>query len=165
MKCLEGSWYLKVASSQEFQTVSLTSGHLLGEQGHHLGEVDGPGGLAYQVVGLRVWDWSSDAHKGGLQVVGSDDSILVHVNDSKSFLELLNLFLTEQGEDVGTRLFGLLWSFSRLKQEYLCKGWLFEIRSEHFLKLYYFSKQTLHPLPSQSDIYLCKLVGRYSVWS
>ena len=102
---------MKVASTHEIQTVSqsvLTSRHLLGEQGDHLGEVDRAGGLAYQVVGLGIRDWSSDTHEGGLQVVGSDDSILVHVNDSKSFLELLNLFLTEQGENVGTRLLGLL---------------------------------------------------------
>ena len=99
---------MKVASSEELQTVCLTSRHFLCEQGHHLGEVDRSRSLAYQVVGLRIRDWSSNTHKGGLQVVGSDDSILVHVNNSKSFLELLNLFLTEQGENVGTRLLGLL---------------------------------------------------------
>merc|ERR1719400_842983 len=65
-----------------------SSRHLLGEQGDHLGEVDRAGGLAYQVVGFGIRDWSSDTDEGGLQVVGCDDSILVHVNDSKSFLDV-----------------------------------------------------------------------------
>ena len=97
----------------------LTSGHLLCEESDHLGEVDGSRGLPDQVVGLGVWDGSTDADEGGLQIVGGDDAILVNVDDAESLLELLDLFLTEQGEDVGTRLLGLLWSFSWLKRRRL----------------------------------------------
>ena len=49
-----------------------------------------------------------DRLHGVLQILGGDDPVLVHVDDTKSFLELLDPFLTEQGEDVGARLFGLL---------------------------------------------------------
>ena len=46
--------------------------------------------------------------KGLFQVRSGDDSVLVVVDDAERLLELLDLFLTEQGEDVGTRLLGLL---------------------------------------------------------
>ena len=38
--------------------------------------------------------------EGGFEVGGGDDSILVVVDDAESFFELLDLFLTEEGEDV-----------------------------------------------------------------
>jgi len=77
-----------------------SSGHLLGEQCHHLGEVDGSGGLSHHVGSLAVAYWPSDGGEGGFEVGGGDDSILVVVNDAESFFELLDLFLTEEGEDV-----------------------------------------------------------------
>lgn len=85
-----------------------TSSHLLCEQCDHLGEVDWAGSLADQVVGLSVGDRSPNVDKGGHEVLGCDDAVLVNVNDAKGFLKLLNLFLTEEGEDVGTRLLSLL---------------------------------------------------------
>ena len=86
----------------------LTSGHLLCKQRDHLGEVDGAGRLAHQVVGLGVCDGAADVHEGGLEVGGGDDAVLVNIDDSKSFLEFLNLFLAEEREDVRSRLLCLL---------------------------------------------------------
>ena len=88
--------------------VCLTSSHLLCEECDHLGEVDWARGLADQVVGLSVGDGSPNVDKGGHEVLGCDDAVLVNVNDAKGFLELLNLLLTEECEDVGTRLLSLL---------------------------------------------------------
>lgn len=77
-----------------------SSGHLLGEQCHHLGEVDRSGGLSHHVGSLAVAYWPADGGEGGFEVGGGDDSILVVVDDAESFFELLDLFLTEEGEDV-----------------------------------------------------------------
>ena len=88
--------------------VCLTSSHLLCEECDHLGEVDWARGLADQVVGLSVGDGSPNVDKGGHEVLGCDDAVLVNVNDAEGFLELLNLLLTEECEDVGTRLLSLL---------------------------------------------------------
>merc|ERR1719458_2178910 len=77
-----------------------TSGHLLCEEGDHLGEVDGARRLAHHVVRLGVADGAADALEGLLEVGGSDDAVLVVVDDAEGLLELLDLLLAEQGEDV-----------------------------------------------------------------
>merc|ERR1719431_1276160 len=77
-----------------------TSGHLLCEEGDHLGEVDGARRLAHHVVRLGVADGAADALEGLLEVGGSDDTVLVVVDDAEGLLELLDLLLAEQGEDV-----------------------------------------------------------------
>ena len=86
----------------------LTSSHLLCKECDHLGKVNWSGSLADQVVGLCVCDGSPNVDKGGLEVRGCDDAILVNINDAKGFLELLDLLLAEECEDVGTRLLRLL---------------------------------------------------------
>ena len=95
----------------------LTSSHLLCKKGDHLSKVDGSWSLTDEVISLCICDWSSNIHKGSFEVVGSDDAILVDINDTKCFLEFLDLLLTEQGEDVRSGLLGLLGSFSGLKKE------------------------------------------------
>lgn len=77
-----------------------SSGHLLGEQCDHLGEVDRSRGLSHHVSSFAVAYWPADGGEGGFEVGGGDDSILVVVNDTESFFELLDLFLAEEGEDV-----------------------------------------------------------------
>ena len=93
----------------------LTSGHLLCKQRDHLGEVDGPRSLPDQVVGLAVCDGPTNVDEGSLEVISCDNTILVHINDAKGFLEFLDLLLTEEREDVRTRLLCLLRSLSRLE--------------------------------------------------
>jgi len=90
-----------------------SSGHLLCEECHHLGEVDGTRGLSDHVSTITVADRLTDRREGRLEVGSSDDSILVVVNDTESLLELLDLLLAEEGEDVGAALLGLLGSFRR----------------------------------------------------
>jgi hypothetical protein len=46
--------------------------------------------------------------EGSLEVVGSDDAVLVGVDDAEGLLELLDLLLAEEGEDVRPGLLGLL---------------------------------------------------------
>jgi len=88
-----------------------SSGHLLSEECDHLGEVDGSWGLSHHVSSITVTYRTSDTLEGGLEVGGGDDAVLVVVDDAECLLELLDLFLAEQGEDVGARLLGLLGSF------------------------------------------------------
>jgi hypothetical protein len=77
-----------------------TSGHLLGEECDHLGEVDGAGRLAHHVARFTVADGPPDGGEGSLEVGRSDDAVLVIVDDAESLFKLLNLFLAEEGEDV-----------------------------------------------------------------
>merc|ERR1712024_312863 len=48
--------------------------------------------------GLGVADGAADALEGLLEVGGSDDAVLVVVDDAEGLLELLDLLLAEQGE-------------------------------------------------------------------
>ena len=108
MKILSFQWVVN-------DTNILTSRHFLSEECDHLGEVDGPRGLSDQVVGLAVCDRPTNVDEGSLEVISCDNTILVHINDAKGFLEFLDLLLTEEREDVRTRLLCLLRSLSRLE--------------------------------------------------
>merc|ERR1719391_1878176 len=103
----------KMAGGTDNHIIIISSScHLLCKKGDHLSEVDGSWSLTDEVISLCICDWSSNIHKGSFEVVGSDDAILVDINDTKCFLEFLDLLLTEQGEDVRSGLLGLLGSFS-----------------------------------------------------
>merc|ERR1719205_72983 len=94
-------WPLISKASNDLNMVIVgTSGHLLCEEGDHLGEVDGARRLAHHVVRLGVADGAADALECLLEVGGSDDAVLVVVDDAEGLLELLDLLLAEQGEDV-----------------------------------------------------------------
>ena len=56
-------------SSEPEKTLSFTSGHLLREEGDHLGEVDGAGGLPQHAVHLGVSSWSAYTEKRANVVV------------------------------------------------------------------------------------------------
>ena len=109
---------LKIKSQGALKNEGLTASHLLCKEGHHLGEVDGSGGLTNHVVGFTVWNRSANGSKGSFQVVCGDDSILVNVNDTESFFELLDLLLAEEGKDVWAGLLGLLGSL-RLQRKFM----------------------------------------------
>jgi hypothetical protein len=63
---------------------------------------------------LIICNLLTNGGKGSFEIVGSDDTILVRINNAKGLLELLDLLLAEEREDVGSGLLGLF-SFGRLK--------------------------------------------------
>merc|ERR1711944_120315 len=67
-----------------------TSRHLLCEESDHLGEVDGSWSFTNKIVSLGISDGTTNVDEGGLQVIGSDDAVLVNVDDAESLLELLD---------------------------------------------------------------------------
>jgi len=75
--------------------------HLAGEQGHHLGEVHGSGGLVQHTLGLAGADGLAVVAEGSHEVRGRDETVLVTVHDAEGLLELLDGGVGEGVEDVG----------------------------------------------------------------
>merc|ERR1719468_154002 len=85
-----------------------SSSHLLSKHGHHLCKVNRSRSLSKHTRDFTVGHRSANLVEGRLQVVSGHNTILVSIDDTESLFELLDLFLAEQGEDVGTGSLGLL---------------------------------------------------------
>jgi len=77
------------------------TGHLAGEQGHHLGEVHGSVGLIEHGLGLSASNGLAVVTESSDKVVGAEETILVDVHNAESLLELLNSGVGEGVENVG----------------------------------------------------------------
>jgi len=77
------------------------AGHLVGEQGHHLGEVHGSIGLIKHVLCVTGGDGLAVVSEGGHKVISREEAVLVDVHDAESLLELLDGRVGEGVENVG----------------------------------------------------------------
>jgi len=78
-----------------------TAGHLLGEQGDHLGEVHGSVSLIKHVLGITGGDGFAVVGEGGHEVISRQKAVLVAVHDAEGLLELLDGGVREGVENVG----------------------------------------------------------------
>jgi hypothetical protein len=77
------------------------AGHLVGEQGHHLGEVHWAGSLIEHALGLTAGDGLAVVGEGLHEVISGQQTVLVDVHDAKGLLELLDGRVGEGVENVG----------------------------------------------------------------
>jgi len=77
-----------------------TTSHLGGEKGDHLGEVHGSINLIEHSLGITTTNALSMGSKGGHEVGGGEEAVLVSIHDTKSLLELLDGRVGEGLEDI-----------------------------------------------------------------
>jgi len=77
------------------------AGHLVGEQGDHLGEVHGSVSLIKHALGITAGDGLAVVGEGSHEIISGEETVLVDVHDAKGLLELLDGRVGEGVEDVG----------------------------------------------------------------
>merc|ERR1711887_88345 len=77
------------------------TGHLAGEECHHLCEVHGSVNLVKHGLSFSSTNVLSVCCEGGDEVGGGKKTVLVSVHDAEGFLELLDGGVGERFEDVG----------------------------------------------------------------
>ena len=87
---------------------------LLTEEREEAGEVDVSGSFLDHVFQVRCWGIFAHGRERASEIFRADETVTILVDHVEGFLELLNLRLTEQSEDIGGGLLGLLLSGSLL---------------------------------------------------
>jgi len=77
------------------------AGHLVGEEGDHLGEVHWAISLIEHVLGITGGDGLAVVGEGSDEVIGREEAVLVDVHDTEGLLELLDGRVGEGIENVG----------------------------------------------------------------